>query len=623
MDMLGIKGRAYTMYSRSKQFSASFPHRCLPLMCFALLGLAACSGSGNLFDPEKHDFHDRKEELSREDYRDMARPESPKGQKEFTPYFEADAKPEAALGAAPIPEVTEILAAPRPPSIGEAQLVSIFVTDDVPLKDVLIELGRMADIDMEIDSSIQGGIIFRAQNRPFNEVIDRIAAMAGLRYEMKDKVLRIERDTAVVKTYPLNFLSFDRSSTSSINIVTNVLTTDVGGDGGGGGGGGGSALNSGSNAGVDYSADSDFWQQLTTGLQNIVSYDSPARTSAPALDTNAEAEAASTPTGGEGGSRVTVNRQAGTVTISAPESTQMLVQDYLRKLEASASSQVLIEAKIVEVTLDDRYSSGINWNEVFSSHFATLDVDFNTIDAADGNLTRLIIGGNGADDPSLDAIVNLTETFGTTRTLSSPRLHAMNNQQAVLTFAQNLVYFDIQVDREQQVAGDTALPPVLTVDSEVKTVPIGIIISLQPSINTKTNEVTLSIRPTLSRVVDFVNDPSVAFLLADAGSDADISNRIPQIEVRELDSLMRMRSGQVMVLGGLMQQTGENSDTGVPFISGIPWVGNAFKAAEKREQVSELFFLVKATIIGNTSTMDEVDQRMYRKFTTDHRPLAF
>ena len=86
---------------------------------------------------------------------------------------------------------------------------------------------------------------------------------------------------------------------------------------------------------------------------------------------------------------------------------------------------------------------------------------------------------------------------------------------------------------------------------------------------------------------------------------------------------MRMRSGQIMVLGGLMEQIGTNSDRGVPFVSGIPWVGNAFKTALRNEETRELFILVKATIVGSDGTADTIDKRIYKKFTTDHRPLAF
>lgn len=608
------------MYSSSKDFSARIKHSTLPLLMSAFIGISGCSNTGGPLDPELYDHHDRQENLSRDDYRYMMRPDPNAPDKnELKPYVDGAVKPSAELKGAPIPEISDILATPRPPAIGEKQLVSLFVTDDVPLKDVLIELGRLADVDMEIDSSIQGGIVFRAQNRPFNEVIERISRLAGLRYEMQNGVLRVERDTPLVKTYPVDFLSFTRSSSSNIAITTSVLSSTVGG-GGGGGGGGGESLSSGSSAEVTYENEGDFWEQLTAGLQAIVNYTPASRSSvsnapiAPEGGGGAEGGAA-------GGNLVNVNRQAGTVTVSAPQHVQSMVQDYLNKVSETVSSQVLIEAKIVEVTLNEQYQSGINWNDVFSSRFLTMDADFNNIDTGIGNLTELVIGGTSAADPSLDAIVNLTEQFGTTRTLSSPRLHAMNNQQAVLTFAQNLVYFDVDVQREQQVSGDTVLPPLLTVDAEPVTVPIGIIISLQPVINTRTNEVTLSVRPTLSRVIDFVPDPSVAFLLAEL--DTTVSNQIPQIEVRELDSLMRMRSGQVMVLGGLLEQIGEDTDTGVPFLSEVPWVGNAFKAVNKQNQVRELFILVKATIVGNNSNYHEADEHLYKKFTTDHRPLAF
>jgi general secretion pathway protein D len=566
----------------------------------------------DLFNPEKHDHLDRKQKLSRDDYRNMSAPEVEKLQ----PHFEGQPETKVDLGEPPIPGMREILATPRPPAIGETQQVSIFVTEDVPLKDVLIELGRLADVDIEIDPNIQGGIVFRAQNRPFSEVIERISTLAGLRYTMKNGVLRVERDTPVVRTYALDFLGFDRSSTSDVSISTSVLSSDTtGGSGGGGGGGGGDGLDSGSNATITYENEATFWEGITAAMDAIVAYSPSSGLSTPPTEIGAVAAQE-----GNNGRFYAVNRQASTLTVSLPERQQRMVEDYLKKLHETVSSQVLIEAKIIEVTLDERYQSGVNWNQVFSSKLLTLDVDYNDVPLTNG-VTQLLVGGTGVGDPSLDAIVNLTEQFGTTRTLSSPRVHAMNNQQAVLTFAQNFVFFDISVERQPQTSGDTVLPDIITYDAETRTVPVGIIISLQPSINMKTNEVTLSIRPTLSRIVDTVSDPTIALQLGN--NQQDIQNLIPVIEVREMDSLMRMRSGQIMVLGGLMEQIGANSDRGVPFVSGIPWVGNAFKTALRSEQTRELFILVKATIVGSDGNVDKTDKRIYRKFTTDHRPLAF
>lgn len=603
------------MYSMSPllakhQLAKHLRHTCIPLILSAFIGVSGCSSLKDAFDPEKHDHLDRKQDLSRSDYRNMTAAEVDK----LEPHFTGETETKVGLGEPPIPAVSDILATPLPPAIGETQLVSIFVTEDVPLKDVLIELGRLADVDIEIDSNIQGGIVFRAQNRPFSEVIERISTLAGLRYTMKNGVLRIERDTPVIRTYSLDFLGFNRSSSSDINITTSVLSSG----GGGGGGGGSGGLNSGSGASVAYAVEADFWAAIDTAMQSIIAH--TPQTGLSAAIANPQAPAA----GGQQGQQTfyVINRQASALTVSLPERQQRMVQEYLQKVLETVSSQVLIEAKIVEVTLNDTYQSGINWDKVFSSDYLSVDVDYNAVSTA-GGLTQVIIGGEGPNDPSLDAIVNLTEQFGTTRTLSSPRLHAMNNQQAVLTFARNFVYFDIEIEREQQVSGDTPLAPLLTVTAEPVTIPVGIIISMHPVINTKTNEVTLSIRPTLSRIIDFVEDPTVPILLAQSDTDVNVSNRVPQIEVRELDSLMRMRSGQVMVLGGLMEQVGDNSDTGVPFLSGMPWVGNAFKTATRSEQTRELFILVKATIVGSNTNVEDADKRIYRKFTTDHRPLAF
>lgn len=587
----------------------------LPLFVTAFVGVSGCSGerAADIFDKEKYDLHDKRQGLSREDYRQMTRPETDV----LAPQFDGPPQTKVELGEPPVPDISQILAAPRPPELGQSQLVTMFVTDEVPIKDVLIELARQADVDVEIDGGIQGGVFFRAQNRPFNEVVERISSLAGLRYTMKDGVLRFERDTAFVQTYPLHFLSFDRSATSDMNVTTSVLSA-------GGAGGGSGALNSGSTAAITYATESDFWSNMSAALEQILGFRKQNGM------TQAQGEFGAAAQGGgnaEDETFFTVNRQAATLTVSGSSYHHDLIQDYLRKMEEMTSSQVLIEAKIVEVTLDERFQSGINWNQVFSSDYLTLDAAYSQLEdvAVGQNLTQILLGGSSADDPSLDALVSLTERFGTTRTLSSPRVHAMNNQQAVVTFATNVLYFDISVEREEDdtVSGTEE---TLTFESERITVPVGIILSLQPSINPKTQEITLSVRPTISQVTEFKTDPVIPLILAQLDNPnavAGLTSQIPEIEVRELDSMVRMKSGQVMVLGGLMEQRGDNQEEGVPFLSGVPWIGNAFKGVSRGNETTELYFLIKATIVGNETTVGPADRTMYKKFTDDHRPLAF
>ncbi|MDG1285996.1 MAG: hypothetical protein P8P30_00350 [Rickettsiales bacterium] len=599
------------------------------LAVVGLLALSACTDKLRAkFDPENHDHIDTALDLSREDYRQMARPEI----REKINKVELLPPPPP-----PLPNLKQILSAPKPPKISETQLVSIAVTDDVPLKDVLLELARLAEVDIELDAGIKGGISFIANNKPFNQVVDRIASMAALRYTMTAGVLRIERDLPYIDSYPMDFLNIERSSTSDVNISTNVLSS----------GGGEGGLNTGSTQTINSVTESDFWQSLESGIRQILSYtpaskvatvslfsvqgEDVAVTGAAASDAAASAVVSSAPAGAEvlpGGGFYVLNKQAGILTISASERQHELIGRFINRIRTNASAQVLIEAKIVEVALNDRYQSGVEWSTI--SDKIGLVTNFNAVDFTNGGFTATLsdklLGGLGGDvdgaaGPDLNDFLQLVEGFGTTRTLSSPRLHAINNQQAVLTFAENFVYFEINVERETDTTTGTN-QELLTVDSQVKTVPIGIILTLQPSINADTGEITLMVRPTLSRVTNFVSDPAVAFL-ATQGGGANITNEIPVVEVRELDSILKLKSGQVMIIGGLMEDSSRNTDNGVPGVSSVPWLGNLFKSVDKTDTKRELIIFIRATLVGTDGYAHDADKTIYEKFTDDPRPLKF
>jgi general secretion pathway protein D len=635
------------------------------LVCLMLT--ASCTDSRNLFNPDDPEMIDPARGLSRDDYQNML----------------GDQKIGEAGGPSvstatgnviepPVPDLAAILAAPKPPKIADTQLVSLAVTDDVPLKDVLIELARLANVDVEIDSGITGGISFRAKDRPFNEVIDRIADLAALRYSIKNNILRVERDTPYVNIYSLDFLNIDRSAQSNVNISTSVLSeTDVagstggGGSGGsgssssgggargssGGGGGGGNGFNNGSTSNITTKADSDFWKQFSEGIKRILTYKevrrisnadvaeqpaSPVASGAQPANAGAMTNLPSLDGGGSSGSGgnnepvagsfFIINREASTMTVSATEKQHELISHFLKKIQTNASAQVLIEAKIVEVSLNDQFQSGIDWSKLgnsvvnFTSSFAGVS---DVANIATLNLNAQNVGGTGTD---LTGAVNLAQAFGTTRTLSSPRLHAINNQQAVLTFAQNQVYFTLNVQQNQATsAGGTT--NTITLNSTPHTVPIGIILTLQPSVNSETSEITLSVRPTLSRVTGQVTDPAVAFTLAQAaalGIAVDgISSTLPVIEVRELDSILKLKSGQVMVIGGLMENRADNTDTGVPYAQDVPVVGHLFKGTDKSSNLKELIIFIRATIVNSGGNAAPADKGVYEKFNYDPRPLKF
>ncbi len=619
---------------------------------------ASCVGSPyELFHPEDPSLIDPSMQLDRKDYQNLTDPAYNAGEKALS----------AELMEPPIPDLAEILAAPKPPKLGETKLVSIAVTDDVPLKDVLVELARLATVDIEIDAGITGGISFRAKDRPFNEVIERIADLASLRYSMKDGILRVERDTPYVQIYSLDFLNLNRSSESNVNVSTSVLSTTVGGGGGGetggagggttggggatggsSGGGGAGGLSNGSSSSVTAKADSDFWAQFEESVKRILTYREPRRTSDIRIAEQPGAPPPPPPVGPDGAplpaaaapvivapapvteeiisnkplpnSFYIINREASTMTVSATDRQHTLIKEFLRRIQTNASAQVLIEAKIVEVTLSDQFQSGIDWRRLGGDEFNFTSAFGGVTDPT--NIATFTLKPNN----DLSSAVELIQNFGTTRTLSSPRLHAINNQQAVLTFAENQVYFRLTIQNNTSTS-TTGSTNTLTVNSTPHTVPIGIILALQPSVNMETNEVTLSVRPTLSRITGEVSDPAVAFALAeaaDAGIDiTGISSTLPIIEVRELDSILKLKSGQVMVIGGLMQDKATNNDSGLPYVSQVPVFGSLFQGTSKLSELSELVIFIRATIVNTNGSADPADKSLYHKFTKDPRPVQF
>ena len=631
----------------------------LLLSCTVLM--SSCKDS---FVDDKLDPIDRPASLSREDFRDMRKAASLK-KPEVTANLSNVVEP-------PIPDLAEIIAAPPRPKIGETQLVSLAVTDDVPLKDVLIEIARLANVDIDVDASIKGGVSLRATDKPFNEVIERISSMAGLRYNMKNGVLRIERDTPYIQLYSLDLLNSERSANGSISIGGAASGTGAAGGSGGG-----------SSSSITASSNSDFWTKFESSIGQILAYTPAQRTSGttisaqpapaggqpdgsapnpnPELTPTSQAiikpmqaagmepvpqpPVAPPPTAsgpavaGVAGSFYVVNRQASTLTVSGTEKQHEMIKKFLTKIVQNTSSQVLIEAKVVEVNLNDTYQSGIDWNNFGVTNFkfagdlsAAVKTAATTNDTPTITLLKNDLLGTGID---LSAAVKLLNEFGTTRALSSPRLNAMNNQQAVLSFVENLIYFKVTLtSTPTTTSGTTTTQGTITASSEKQSEPVGIILNLQPSINMETNEITLGVRPTLKRFVKFVDDPGFKINLALALQTFDVTtdvgkalagtvSQVPQVETRELDSIVKIKSGQTLVIGGLLEDKITNTDGGIPYASEVPFFGNLFKSVDKKNSKKELVIFIRATIVGTNGSADSYDKGVYEKFIEDPRPLKF
>lgn len=625
------------------------------VLTVAVLALSSCAFFES-FVPDKNaksDVVDRQQGLTTDDFRDLNKADKLLDDS-------APVKASAQLGAPPLPDLAQVLAAPRPPKVANTKLVTLAVTEDVPLRDVLFELGRLAKVDIEVGNGLdKTGINLRATDQPFNEVIERISDLGGLRYSVKGNSIRVERDVPYIKNYSLDFLNIVRSSASSYTLSTNILSgsggSSTGGPSTGGSSSSGSASStsggvgtSGSSNSITSQAESDLWSSLEASVSEILDQTSEVGTGSQAAASRLTSGSTAAAPAVAGGNRsavaaagLVINRQAGVLSVNATERQHEMIKRFLSLMSRNSSAQVLIEAKIVEVALADQFLSGINWSKLIGDvggnrlrlgNFQPLGIDTLALSAAGINggansSGAITFGLEGGD---LDAVLSLTQRYGTTRTLSSPRLSAINNQQAVLTFARNVVFFNCTATpatTSSTASGVSISGSNPTVDCEQNTVPIGIILSILPSVNLDTQEITLSVRPTLTRQVDTAVNPETGYirsLIANSAATSSITIpdiTVPVIEVRELDSVMKVRSGGVMVIGGLMEDTSRNQDDGVPGLSEAPLLGNLFKSRSENSRKSELIVFIKATIVNPDGSATSIDRAVYQKYVTDPRPL--
>ena len=272
----------------------------------------------------------------------------------------------------------------------------------------------------------------------------------------------------------------------------------------------------------------------------------------------------------------------------------MGVRVFLDRIMENTQRQVLIEMTIVEVKLSDNYQAGVDWTRLSDSAGLGNNGVSVQSEMLGGNLRVppfFSLGYNDADvdGSSITATVRLLQQFGDTKVLSSPKIMALNNQTALLKVVNENVFFTVELDIREATAD---IPERRTFTSEIHTVPVGLILSVTPQISEE-GFVSLNVRPTISRITGFAIDPAPRL----AGADFD--NLIPEIQVREIESLLTVSNGHTVVLGGLMQNEQESEKDGVPGLSRIPKVGNLFSYTKDKLVKSELVIFLKPTIIRN------------------------
>ncbi|GGY80907.1 pilus (MSHA type) biogenesis protein MshL [Marinobacter zhanjiangensis] len=398
------------------------------------------------------------------------------------------------------------------------------------------------------------------------EVMDIARDVYGLSIQRKGRLFQVDADRVQTRLFPINYLDFKRSGSSETRVSSGQVSSTRS-SGNSDGGSDRADQDSGSSRNlvgtrISTETESDFWRDLSQALTMLV--------------------------GTGDNHQVITNPGAGLVMVSANGETLRQVQDYLERTELIMQRQVVLEAKILEVALNEGYQQGINWSDVQSSagradYFTSQSLDGQTIRS--GGIGGVFSAAVSAGDFS--GLIQLLGEQGNVQTLSSPRIATVNNQKAVIKVGTD-EFFVTDIDFDED---NNSLNPSDSTSTSIELTPFfsGISLDVTPQI-AEDGSVTLHVHPAVSEVDDQQKVITVG--------DRDVTLPLALSTVRETDSVIRAESGQIVVIGGLIQNISEDDNAAVPFFSEIPILGEAFRQRNFQSRKSELVILIRPIVVG-------------------------
>jgi MSHA biogenesis protein MshL len=441
-----------------------------------------------------------------------------------------------------------------------------------------------------IHPAVSGLISLDLKQVELDTIFDLVSDLYGFHIDRTGNIYRVFPAGMRTETFSVNYLMMKRDGNTQTSIISggvsenasnnnNNNSSNNGGSNNFSGnsqvsnsqGGNNSSNGNGSNGtSINTRTETDFWGNLETSLKEMLG--------------NAE------------GRSVLVSPQAGLVTVRALPSELKTIGNFLSISEESLQRQVIIEARILEVILDDEYQQGINWTQVLS-HSGSTDIGFNTSSGSFANEISASLGGITSLsflNKDFSGVLNLLDTQGNVQVLSSPRVTAINNQKAVIKVG-NDEYFVTDVSTSNTI---TSSSTSITPDIGLTPFFSGIALDVTPQIDAN-GSILLHIHPS---VIETQEQEKVITL-----NEEQYILPLAQSTIRESDTIIRAMSGEIVVIGGLMQSiiTTENSQT--PLLGDIPILGNLFKSKREKETKKELIILLKPTVVGKNTMRQQIE----------------
>ncbi len=449
--------------------------------------------------------------------------------------------------------------------------VSVKNTD---VRSFLLGLVNETPYNIIVSPEINAQISLQLKNVTISDVLLALERMYPLMVERKDNLFYISSAESMTAVYPVDYINLDRTGHSHTKVSGQIVSGQQENNNNQSNGNqtnGSSNLLQNNSSEISTKNSADFWKELKSSLSLIIQDEEKAN--------------------------VVVSPHAGVVIVKALPSTQRLIRDYLNITQSNLNRQVILEAKIIEVKLSEGFQAGIDWNKVNSvdsDSQLTINQQGQVLETAASDfplngIFSMIYNGN-----SFNSALDLLKTQGDVQVLSSPRVSTINNQKAIIKVGSD-EFFVTEVSTTTVTGTSTATTPSVTLTPFFS----GISLDVTPQIN-RQGEIILHIHPVVSEVEDQKKTLTL-------GSD-QFSLPLALSNVRESDSIVRAKNNQIIVIGGLMQNSTETSKNSVPVLGDIPLLGKVFQQTRESVVKSELVILLKTTLIDNSSYSKDIQQ---------------
>ncbi|EJC7008531.1 pilus (MSHA type) biogenesis protein MshL [Vibrio parahaemolyticus] len=457
----------------------------------------------------------------------------------------------------------------------------------VEARSFFASLVKGTEYSVAIHPAVQGNITVNLSDVTLDEVLSVVQNMYGYDVMKSGKVIQVYPAGMRTVTIPVDYLQFKRSGRSLTSIVTGSVTSAGTSNSGGSSDSSDSSDSNNSNNDNDSSTtstggtrietitESDFWPMLQQAVANLI--------------------------GSGKGQSVVVTPQAGVITVRAFPDDIREVREFLGVSQERMQRQVILEAKILEVTLSDGYQQGINWSNLSASIGNSGSIIVNRPASALPPLDAIgtLLGGQTnvtISDGNFEAVLNFMSTQGDLNVLSSPRITAANNQKSVIKVGTDQYFVTELSSNAGNGENSNAVP-------EVELTPFfsGISLDVTPQIDNKGN-VFLHVHPAVIEVTEEVKQLNLG------GDFQNIQLPLAKSSIRESDSVIRAKDGDVVVIGGLMKQQNVEQVSKVPFLGDVPALGHLFRNTSNVTQKTELVILLKPTVVGVNSWQKELER---------------